>query len=122
MATSSCVSVGEELPVVTGFLSKKEELLPGNTLPQILPALRLIDSAARIVPDMRFTRISLNNPAYFQAGIRLDSVKRNYKLYLSRKKVEVQLRSLEKLLSRVSSSHPNATVIDMRYKGQAVIK
>lgn len=122
MSTSSCVSVGEDLPVITGFPSKKEELIPGNRLPQIMPAMNLIESAERIVPDIRFLRISLNNPQYFQTEIRVANSRKNYKLFLSRKGVEIKLHALAKLLSRISASHSKATTIDMRYKGQAVVK
>ena len=122
METSSCISVGDDLPIVTGFLSKKKDLIPGNTLPQIMPALRLIDNAVKIVPEMRFSRISLNNPDYFQADIRIDTTGKHYKLFISRKKVEIKLRAFEKLLPSIPRSHPNATTIDLRYKEQIVVR
>jgi cell division septal protein FtsQ len=122
MSTASCVSVGGDLPVITGFLSKKENLIPGSQLPQVMPAMKLIESAANIVPEMRFLRISLNNPRYFQTIIRVDGTRKNYKLFISKKGVEVKLHALKPLLARISSSHPKATTIDMRYKGQAVVK
>ncbi|NOY75498.1 MAG: FtsQ-type POTRA domain-containing protein [Kiritimatiellaeota bacterium] len=122
MSTSSCVSIGGDLPVVTGFKSRKQDLIPGSRLPQLLPALRLIDSAAKIVPEARFLRVSGHNPKYFKITMRIDGSKRILTLYMSKKGVEVKLRVLAKLLPRIPSSHPNATVIDMRYKGQAVVE
>ena len=122
MSTASCVSVGGDLPVVTGFRSKKEDLIPGNRLPQVMPAMDLIEAAARIVPDMRFLRVSLNNPDYFKTEIRVDRSRKNYEFYLSKKGYEVKLHALSNLLARISRSHPKAKTIDMRYKGQAVVK
>ena len=42
MSTESCINVDKNLPVITGFRSKEEELLPGNKLQQVTPALNLL--------------------------------------------------------------------------------
>ena len=122
MSTSSCVSVGGDLPVVTGFTSKKEELIPGSKLPQVAPAIKLIDTASKLAPAIRFELISMNSPNYFKTYISVSPSERRFTLYLSRKNVEVKLAALAKLLPKIANRRSKAKIIDMRYKGQAVVK
>ena len=122
MSTSSCVNVGRDLPVVTGFTSKKEDLIPGAKLSQATPAIKLIDEASKLAPAIRFERISLNSPDYFKTYISVSPSGRHFTLYLSRKNVDVKLAALAKLLPRLVSKSSKTKIIDMRYKGQAVVK
>jgi hypothetical protein len=122
MSTESCINVDENLPVVTGFRSKKEELLPGNKLHQVAPGLKLLTLAARELPGVMFLRINQSNPKYFNCEIYLPKIKKRYTLYISHKDLEYKLEMLHSLLKKTPRTEPKAKIIDMRYEGLGVVK
>lgn len=122
MSSESCISVDKYLPVITGFRSKKEELLPGKKLHQVKKGLKLLELAKKELPDVMFLRINLSNPKYYNCEIYLPKIKKKYTLYISYKDLGYKIEKLHKLLNKTPRTEPNATIIDMRYEGQAVVK
>ena len=122
MLEDYCINVDKDLPVITGVRATRSEVEPGHELKQVLPAIRLIDLAYKYLPEMKILRISLSDPQYFNTSVYLPDAGKVYTLYLNRKRVEENLNVLTTLFGEVQRSNPNAKMIDMRYKGQAVVK
>ena len=123
MSADSCVNLDKSMPVITGFRAAKSELHLGAQLEQIMPALRFIDSAEKIVKEIKLIRISMSNPKYFNNAIYIPYTRKRYTFYISRESLDYKLARLKELIPRLKSrQNQNATVIDMRYKGQAVVR
>lgn len=122
MLEDSCINVDKELPVITGIRATRAEVEPGQKLKQVLPAIRLIDLAFKYLPNMKILRISLSDPQYFNTSVYIPEYRKRYVLYLNRKKAEDNLHALTLLLKEIQKTRPDATIIDMRYEGQAVVK
>ncbi len=122
MSKKSCISLDKNLPVFTGFRAKKEDLLPGNYLHQIAPALKLLEVASKEIPGVMLLRINLSNPKHFNAEIYIPETRKIYTLYVNRKGLNEKLKELRAVLQDIPKTKPKATVIDLRYKEKAVIK
>ena len=122
MSADSCVNLDRAMPVITGFRAAKSELHPGVKLSQIIPALHFIDTAAKTVKEIKLLRISMSSPKYFNNEIYVPCTGRRYIFYISRESLGYRLTKLKKLIPRLKTENPDATIIDMRYKGQAVVK
>ena len=122
MLTKTCISVDRGMPVLTGFKSQKNDLSPGNQLPQVIPALHFIDEVHKTLPEMMILRISMNNPDYYNNDVYLPRYRKRYTLYIAKKGINAKLFALKILLKDIIRTKPKATVIDMRYQGQTVVK
>ena len=122
MLEGSCINVDKQLPVITGIRAARAESEPGKELKQVLPAIQLIELASKIIPNMMIFRISLSDPKYFNTSVYIPAYKKRYILYLSRKDLENKLYALKALLKEIQKTRPDATVIDMRFEGSAVVK
>ena len=123
MSTSSCVNVFKDLPVITGFRSKPEDLLPGNTLEQVKSGLKLLELAADKSPEITIKRISLNNDNEYNTIIFDKKTRKTYTVFFPRKGVLRKLSMLNSVLDEIKNGRgKNAKIIDLRFKGQAVLK
>lgn len=123
MSTSSCVDVSADMPVITGFRSKPNEMLPGNSLPQVRPALALLNSSRDECPRITILRISLNNKEEFNTSIMDLKTRKKYNVLFPRKNLLEKLAALDPVLDAIAAGRgKNTRTIDMRFKGQAVLK
>jgi len=123
MAAASCISVPKDLPVITGFRSKPADLIPGKILYQIKPALALIKNANEECPRILIRRVSLSNPKEFNTNIVDRKTMKNYNVMLLRNNILEELAALESVLGAIDAGKgKNTKIIDMRFKGQAVLK
>lgn len=123
MPTSSCVNVPKDLPVITGFRSKPEDLIPGNSLEQVIPALALLESAKDECPRVLIRRINLSNPREFNTSIFDRNTGKSFVVQFPRKNLMEKLDAMEPVLDAVAAGRgKNTRIIDMRFKGQAVLK
>jgi len=117
-----CVDVPSTLPVVTGFRSGKNDLLPGNVVLSARPALDLLKRLSESVPGLEVRRVSLGNPDYFALRVRYPGMSREFDLYLDRRKLAGKLAKLGDVLKKSAGMRPGAKVVDMRCDGQAVVR
>ncbi|MBN1865270.1 MAG: FtsQ-type POTRA domain-containing protein [Victivallales bacterium] len=122
MHTDSCVNFSRDLPVITGFKVGGSGLLPGNVLPQTVPALDFLDAAGAEAPRVIVRRVSLSNEKEFNVNISDTIGGRNYDLLLPRKGMREKLAVLEKVLEEIELIEGDVKTIDMRYKDQAVLR
>ncbi len=122
MHTDSCVSFSRDLPVITGFKTEEVDLLPGNVLPQVVPALDFLDAAGVETPRVTVSRISLSNEKEFNVNISDTSSGRSYDLLISRADMRQKLAELEMVLEEIELIEGDVKTIDMRYKDQAVLR
>ncbi len=122
MFKTSCIDLDPQLPIVTGIRATPSEVETGKELKQVLPAIKLIDISSNIIPNMQISRISLSNPKYFNMGIYIPAYRKRYNLYLSHNDLEYKLGMLKNVLQRINIEKPKATIIDMRFKGNAIVK
>ena len=78
--------------------------------------------ASQELSGVMFLRINLSNPKYYNCVIYLPKIRKKYTLYISHKDIKYKLEKLNILLKKVPRSEPKATIIDIRYEGQAVVK
>lgn len=123
MFTSSCVNVSTDLPVITGFRSQPDQLSQGNILEQVKPALDLLNSAKTECPRVAISRISLNNKREFNISIIDLKTGKKYNVLLPRRNLLEKLAALDPVLEAIAAGRgKNASAIDMRFEGQAVLK
>jgi cell division septal protein FtsQ len=123
MQTSSCINVAKDIPVITGFRSKPEDLLPGNTLDQVKPAIHLIKKVSNECPGIGLRRISLTNPKEFNTTIFDPFTDKIYQVFLPKNNLSEKLTALNSVLAAIAAGRgKNTKVIDLRFKGQAVLK
>ena len=123
MPTASCVNVSKDLPVITGFRSKPEDLLPGNILEQVASALKLLALADDKCPGITIKRISLTKDKEYNTTVFDKNTRKTYTVFFPRKGVLIKLSVLNSVLYEIKGGRGgNAKIIDLRFKGQAVLK
>ena len=123
MTISSCVNVSGDLPVITGFRASPDQLLQGNILEQVKPALKLLDSIKDECSRVAVLRISLNNEKEFNTSIIDLKTGRKYQVLFPRKNLLEKLAALGPVLEAIAAGRAkNTHAIDMRFEGQAVLK
>lgn len=123
MPTSSCVNVPKDLPVISGFRAKSDDLMPGSRLQQITPALGLLEKAKDECPRVMIRRISLSNKKEFNTIIFDRNTGKSYQVLFTRKNLMEKLAAMEPVLEAIAAGRgKNTRTIDMRFKGQAVLK
>lgn len=123
MPTSSCINVAGDIPIITGFKSQPEDLLPGNELETIRPAMDLIKQVAEECPGLGLRRISLNNPKEFKTTIFDPLTEKIYQVLLPRENLSEKLTALNSVLAAIAGGRgKNTKQIDLRFAGQAVLK
>lgn len=123
MPTSSCINVARDVPVITGFKSKPEDLIPGKELAQVKPAMYLINRVTEECPGLSLRRISLNNPKEFNTTIFDPITDKIYQVLLPRENLSEKLTALNSTLAVIAKGRAqNTKLIDLRFSGQAVLK
>lgn len=120
MISSSCVNLKRDLPYITGF-SYDDNLRPGHDLPQVKPALALINLAAVRYPEIRIVRVSLNNPQELNAVFYTPGVPNKFYLQMPRGKLEKKMELLKSVLTDIYNRKDTRRKIVLLFDGKVVL-
>lgn len=117
MDKASCLRLKGDLPVISGF--KTKTMREGDSLPQIMPAIKLVMLCNRLFPDINPVKIDLTGGDITMV-FKFKGQHKPYGVIMPAQNIEFLLGKLNKALNQHAKTGDNRRKINLRYDGQVI--